>query len=130
MTVVLDASALVELVTDSRLAEAVRTRIRSEDQAAPHLIDAEVLAVVQKRTRMGELDQTAGRLAIADLEAWPGERLPHRPLLERCWELRENVRGYDALYVALAEALDAPLLTCDSRLERAPGPRCAFEVLS
>jgi len=60
----------------------------------------------------------------------PLRRAPHRPLLDRCWELRENLSAYDAAYVALAELLDAVLLTADARLAKAPGPRCRVELLS
>ncbi len=60
----------------------------------------------------------------------PLQRAAHRPLLVRCWELHDNLTVYDASYVALAEALDVPLLTGDRRLASAPGPRCHIEVLS
>jgi len=74
------------------------------------------------------MDTTAASQAVDDVRAWPGERWSHRPLLERAGELRANVRGYDALYVALAEALDAPLMTLDRRLAASPGLRCDVEV--
>ncbi|MFV0317512.1 MAG: type II toxin-antitoxin system VapC family toxin [Microthrixaceae bacterium] len=61
--------------------------------------------------------------------SWPAERYDHRGLLARAWELRDNVRGWDATYVALAEALDCTLVTIDGRLERAEGPLCRIEVL-
>ena len=79
---------------------------------------------------LGRLDATAARQAIEDLRDWPGERFGHGGLLERAWELRENVRAWDAVYVALAEALDATLLTLDARLGRAPGLACPVEVLA
>ncbi len=126
---VLDASALFEVVADTPDADAVRRlMLADQDLAAPHLIDAEVLSVIQTANRRGRLDATAARLALDDLGAWPGERWPHRPLLGRAWELRHNVRGYDALYVALAEALDATLVTLDRRLAVASGVRCPVEV--
>ena len=67
---------------------------------------------------------------MADLRDWPGQRVGHRLLLDRAWELRESVRGWDAFYVALAEALDATLLTMDARLSRAHGPLCPIEILA
>lgn len=67
---------------------------------------------------------------MADLRDWPGERFGHRWLLERAWQLHGSVRGWDAFYVALAEAFDATLLTSDSRLARAHGPACRIEVLA
>lgn len=98
------------------------------DHVAPHLIDAEVLSVIQTHHRRGALDTTAADQAVDDLRRWPGERWSHRPLLTRAWQLRANLRGYDALYVALAEALDATLLTLDQRLAAAPMLPCEVEV--
>jgi predicted nucleic acid-binding protein len=127
---VVDASCLYEVVVDGRDAEAVRARLAlDEDQAAPHLVDAEVLSVILRDLRLGVLDGTAARQAIEDLADWPGLRYPHAPLLERAWELRGSVRPFDALYVALAEALGATLITLDARLARAPGPTCRIEVV-
>ncbi len=126
---IVDASVLFEVVADTPEAERLRARLALDtDQAAPHLVDAEVLAVIQAHHRTGKLDRTAASQAVEDTRAWPGERWPHRPLLERAWELRDNVRAYDALYVALAEALGATLLTLDRRLAGAPGIACDVEV--
>lgn len=122
---VVDASALFEVVVDAPGAPDVRRRMQEDDDlAAPHLVDAEVLAVIQTHHRRGRLDDTAAAQAVEDLRTWPGTRWTHRVLLDRAWELRANVRSYDALYVALAEALDARLLTLDRRLTTAPGVRC------
>jgi predicted nucleic acid-binding protein len=126
---VVDASVLFEVVSDTSEAERLRDRLRADtDHCAPHLIDAEVLAVIQRHHLHGDLDATAAHQAVTDLADWPGERWSHRALLPRAWELRHNVRAYDALYVALAEGLDATLLTLDGRLAEAPGIRCAIEV--
>jgi predicted nucleic acid-binding protein len=128
--IVVDASALFEVVADAPDSEAVRGRLAEDpDHVAPHLVDAEVLSVIARQHRAGLLDLTAATQAIDDLALWPGERWPHRPLLERAWDLRENVRSSDALYVALAEALGATLVTLDERLSRAPGTHCEIEVL-
>jgi predicted nucleic acid-binding protein len=109
----------------------VRQRLQTDsDQAAPHLIDAEVLGVIRSHQLRGLLDPTAAGQALADLRDWPGDRYSHRPLLARAWELRSSVRSWDALYVALAELFDATLLTLDSRLASATGTRCAIEVVS
>jgi predicted nucleic acid-binding protein len=122
---VVDASVLFEVVAGTGRSEAIRRALHADDdQAAPHLIDAEVFGVIRKHHERGWLDRTASEQAVEDLRDWPGERMSHRPLLERAWELRSSVRGYDALYVALAEAMDATLLTTDGRLARAHGPRC------
>lgn len=126
---VVDASVLFEVLADTPDAERLRTRLRDDaDHAAPHLVDAEVLSVIRTQHQVGALDATAASQAVHDLLLWPGERWPHRPLLRRAWELRGNLRSYDALYVALAEGLNATLLTLDQRLARAPGPRCTIEV--
>lgn len=127
---VVDASCLCEVLIGTPGAEAVRDRLAAEqDQAAPHVVDVEVLGVVRREHMRGRLDPTAAAQAIDDLEAWPGERFGHRLLLSRAWDLRDTVRGWDAMYVALAEALDAVLLTTDRRLAAAPGPRCEIEAI-
>jgi predicted nucleic acid-binding protein len=127
---VVDASCLYEVVVDGVGADAVRARLAlDEGQAAPQLVDAEVLALIRRDHLRGILDRTAAGQAVEDLHAWPGLRYSHRPLLERAWELRAALRAWDSLYVALAEALDATLLTLDGRLARASGLRCAVEVL-
>ncbi len=77
----------------------------------------------------GLIDSRRAGLALQDLAAMPARRVSHRPLLNRCWDLRDNLTIYDAVYVALAEAMDAVLLTADQMLARAPGPLCSIEVL-
>ena len=127
---IVDASCLFESLTRRSQAAAVDQRMRADpDMAAPHIIDVEVFGAVRREWRAGALDQTAALQAIEDLEYWPAERIDHRPLLERAWELRHDVRGWDAMYVALAEALEAPLLTLDRRLARANGPTCRIELV-
>jgi predicted nucleic acid-binding protein len=76
----------------------------------------------------GALDGRRAGQALDDLAAVPAVRAPHRPLLARCWELRDSLTVYDAAYVALAEAMHAALLTGDRRLARATGPQCPIEV--
>lgn len=128
---IVDASCLYEVVADAAQAEQIRERLAEDtDQAAPHVIDAEVLSIVRRDRMLGRLDATGALQAIEDLRDWPGERFGHRSLLERAWDLRDNVRAWDALYVALAEALDAPLVTLDHRLGRVEGLKCPVEVIS
>jgi len=128
---VVDASCLYEVVADTAQAEQVRRRLELDhDQAAPHVIDAEVLGIIRRDRLLGRLDETAARQAVEDLRDWPAERFGHRLLLDRAWELRDRVRTWDALYVALAEALDATLLTLDARLGRVRGLECRVEVVS
>ena len=126
---VVDASCVAEIVLAGPDAEPIRERLGSDrEQAAPHLVDAEVFGVVRRAHLRRELDGTAARQAIDDLESWPATRVDHRPLLERAWQLRDSVSAPDALYVALAEALGATLLTLDRRLARAARPRCQVDI--
>lgn len=127
---VVDAPCLYEVVADTAGAEPIRARLAFDpDHAAPAVVDAEVLGVIRRHHLDGALDATAARQAVDDLRDWPGERFGHRLLLDRAWELRDTVRSWDALYVGLAEILEATLLTTDARLARAPGPRCEIEVV-
>ena len=127
---IVDASCLYDVLTGKAGAERIRQRLLADgDLAAPHIVDAEVLGVIRRDFLLGHLDPTAATQAVEDLRDWPGERYGHRALLERAWELRQNVRGWDALYVALAEALGATLITTDARLGRAGGLGCPVEVL-
>lgn len=128
---VVDASVLASALGDDATdGDAARARLRGERLTAPNLIDLEVGSVFRRQLLAGELDVRRADLALADLIAFPLRRVPHRRLLHRCWELRDNLTIYDAAYVALAEALEVPLLTSDSRLSRAPGLRCPVELLS
>lgn len=128
---VVDASCLYAALTGGAAAEAVRVRLTEDrDHAAPHIVDVEVFGVIRRDHRLGRLDRTAAGQAVEELGDWPGERFGHRRLLARAWELRDTVRGWDAMYVALAEALDAPLVTLDERLAGAPGPTCRIEVVT
>jgi predicted nucleic acid-binding protein len=127
---VVDASVLaVALADDGADGDAARARLRGESLVAPELLDLEVVSVLRGQMISGSLDARRADLALDDLSAIPLKRAPHLPLLQRCWELRENLTTYDASYVALAEALDVVLLTGDRRLARAPGARCQIEVL-
>jgi len=128
--IVVDASCLYEVVVGTVRAEPIRQRLAADpDHAAPHTVDVEVFSLIRRDNLAGTIDDTLAALAVEDLRSWPGERYGHRGLLERAWELRHVVRGWDAAYVALAEALDASLMTLDQRLAAAVGPRCRFEVL-
>jgi predicted nucleic acid-binding protein len=127
---IVDASCLYEVVADTAQAEQVRRRLAVDpDHAAPHVVDAEVLGIIRRDRLLGRLDETAARQAMEDLRDWPAERFGHRMLLARAWELRDRVRTWDALYVALAEALDATLITLDERLGRVAGLDCQVEVV-
>ena len=127
--IVVDASCLYEVVIDSPRAETIRGRPAVEPaQAAPHIVDVEVFSLIRRDYLAGTVDDTLASLAVDDLRSWPGERFGHRALLPRAWELRHGIRGWDAAYVALAEVLDATLITLDARLAAAVGPRCPIEI--
>jgi predicted nucleic acid-binding protein len=129
--IVVDASCLYEVVTGTPLGRMIGARmLRADDLAAPHTIDVEVLGVIRRDEARGTLDATAARHAVEDVANWPGERFDHRPFIPRVWELRATIRTWDAFYVAIAEALDGSLLTCDARLSRASGPDCRIEVFT
>ena len=128
--IVVDASVLAtSLGDDGHDGDQARARLRGERLTAPELVDLEVVSVWRRQVRAGALDIRRAALALADLGALPLRRAPHRPLLARCWELRDNLTIYDAAYVALAEALGVLLLTGDARLARATGPACTIEIL-
>ena len=128
---VVDASALLEVLLRTPAAEAVEDRLFAPRQTlhAPHLIDVEVAHVIRRYAANGDIDAERGRAALVDLADFPLRRYPHDLLLPRIWELRNNVTAYDAAYVALAEALDAPLLTRDRRLAGASGHRAPIELV-
>ena len=127
---VVDASCLFEVVADTPRAGEIAARLAADaDQMAPQVIDVEVLGVIRAHYLRGHLDGTAAGQAVADLRDWPADRIGNRRLLDRAWELRDSVRGWDAFYIAVAEAFEAPLLTLDARLARAHGIRCHIEVL-
>jgi len=112
-------------------AKAVEDRLFAPDQTlhAPHLLDVEVTQVIRRYARKGEIDSQRSRLAITHLAAFPVRRYPHHFLLQHIWNLRDNLSAYDATYVALAEMLDAPLLTRDRRLASAAADHVRIELV-
>lgn len=124
--IVVDASALVDVFVGAGSAV---ERLSGQDLAAPHLVDAEVASVLRRKSLAGVLDDRQARRALQDLAGLQITRHGHLGLLARAWELRANVTAYDALYVALAEALGVSLVTLDARLAGAPGVRATVEVL-
>ena len=96
---------------------------------APHLLDVEVAQVLRRYALAGDVETERCGAALEDLAALPLSRYPHDFLMSRVWDLRANMSAYDAVYVALAEALDAPLLTRDRRLAKAPGHRAHVELI-
>ncbi len=128
--IVIDASVLVTaLIDDGDDGRRARIRLSIEPLSAPELIDLEVASVLRRLCAATQLDQARAGQALTDLDALRIERVAHRPLLRRCWELRNNVTVYDAAYIALAEILETTLVTADHRLVNGPGTTCAFELL-
>jgi len=130
--IVLDASAALDLLLNIQPKAAMiaaRLGRGGETLHAPHLIDVEVFAAVRHHVRRRVLPEERGRLALQDLRALRLTRYPITPLMERMWAMRDNVSGPDAGYVALAEALDAPLLTTDRRLARTRGHAARIEAI-
>ena len=128
--IVVDASVLaVALGDDGADGSSARGAVADEVLAAPELVDLEVLSVWRRQVAAGEMTARRAALAVSDLAALPLRRMSHRLVLQRCWELRHTVTGYDAAYVALAEALAIPLLTADARLSRAAGLRCEIKLI-
>jgi predicted nucleic acid-binding protein len=128
--IVVDASALLEVLLRTGAAAAVEARLFGGDTLhGPHLLDLEVAQVLRRYERAGELTARRAGEALEDLAAFRIERYPHHLFLPRVWALRQNATAYDACYLALAEALDAPLVTRDRRLAKVPGHGARVEVV-
>jgi predicted nucleic acid-binding protein len=123
--IVLDSSAAVDyLVGTEPQGDWVEACIRADDDLhAPYVVDVEVAGALRRLVLSGELARTVARRALADLEALDLRRYPHLPFVPRMWQLRDHIQAADACFVALAEALDATLVTTDRRLAAAPGSR-------
>jgi predicted nucleic acid-binding protein len=127
---VVDASVLVEFLAGGEHGEVAERAVGRERWVwAPALIDAEVGNALRRQVRMKEISVRQAGAALEDFLDMRLQRVPHRSLIERAWQLRDNVSFYDALYVALAEALGKPLLTLDARLARAPGVKTEIELV-
>jgi predicted nucleic acid-binding protein len=128
--IVLDASVLVELLLGTERGRSIAARVADPAVAlhVPHLADLEVIQALRRYVAAGDLDTESAASAVETLHLLDLERHAHEPLLDRVWKLRRNLTAYDAVYVALAEALETTLLTCDRRLARAPGLGRRVEV--
>ncbi len=127
MTVVLDANVVVAALIDSgRDGDWAEDLLTQDGLAAPHLMMVEVANILRRSVLAGEVSADAATLAHNDLLDLRVDLFGYEAFAPRVWELGENVTCYDAWYVALAEALAAPLATLDLKLTRAAGPRCRF----
>lgn len=124
--IVVDASAALSGLLN---AGAARQSLALEQIHVPHLVDSEVASGLRRRVATKELDAASGWTALDTWRRLGMTRYPIFALLERVWELHDNLSAYDAAYVALAEHLDCALVTADARLTRAPSLRCAITVV-
>jgi predicted nucleic acid-binding protein len=129
--IVIDASAELELLlrTDKGIKVQERVLDSGESLHAPHLIDIEVTQTLRRLANLKEISAARGRQALEDHVALNIKRAGHTDLLLRVWTLRDSVTAYDAAYVVLAEVLDAPLITCDSKLARSHGHKARIELI-
>jgi predicted nucleic acid-binding protein len=127
VTLVVDASMVVAGLTDSGTGGLwAESLLAGETLAAPHLMTVQAANILRRASLAGDISADVASLAHADLLDLRVELFPYQPCAPRIWELRANVTCYDGWYVAVAELLDAPLATLDSRLANSPGPRCQF----
>lgn len=129
--IVVDASALLEVLLNSTAAPLLAQRLFAPGETlhAPHLLDLEVAQVLRRYALQGEIGEERATQALADLADLPLNRYSHDFLLPRIWALRHNATAYDAAYLALAEVLDAVLVTCDRGLASVPGVSADVEVI-
>jgi predicted nucleic acid-binding protein len=129
--IVLDASVLLELALGTPRGQRIAGMIQDPTIGlhAPHLVDIEVMQVLRRLERSGEINNATAKQAIRGVLELDIERHAHVDLLDRVWQLRKNATAYDAVYLALAEALDATLLTCDKRLARSPHAKRRIEIV-
>jgi predicted nucleic acid-binding protein len=128
---VVDASVLTAFyATDDPRRPEILSRFRAGNAMfAPAHLDAEVASALRAMSRRTPTLLPAMRDALRHLAGLPIRRMPLAPLLDRMWDLRDNITPYDAAYVALSEQLNAPLITCDAKLVASPGAKCAFDLI-
>ncbi len=129
--IVVDASVVAAVVAqDDERGRGLRDKLAGERLFAPELVDVEVTSAIRRARRTERLSADRAVYALAELALMPIARVSHTLLLNRIWALRDNLTAYDAAYVALAQVLDAPLLTRDGPLARAPGLECDVVLIS
>jgi predicted nucleic acid-binding protein len=129
--IVIDASAVIELLLRTARGKKVEARVlKPEEQLhAPHLIDIEIAQALRRLVQLKEITVARGKQAIEDHRSLRIKRASHHDMLPRIWQLRDSITAYDSAYVTLAEALDAPLVTCDAKLARAHGHGAEIELV-
>ena len=129
MSLVVDASVLVEILLKTPLGRAAVGRLADQDVSSPDILDSEVAQALRRACRRGGLDDDELRATIEVLADWPVARVPTRHLVlgsRRWWR---SVSVYDSLYLAVAVSRGAHLLACDGPLSRAPGTGVLIENL-
>lgn len=129
--IVLDASAIVELLLRTKKGDQVADRLAGDGGPflAPHLVDPEVMQAFRDLVRLRQVDASQAGLALTLFAELPLQRVPHDVLLSRMWQLRDNLTAYDATYVVVAELSGATLVTCDRPLSRSPGHNATVELI-
>jgi len=129
--IVVDASAVLELLLRTENGVKVQERVLDSEESlhAPHLIDIEVTQTLRRLVSLKEITAARGKQVLEDHLALNIKRAEHKDLLDRVWSLRDSITAYDAAYVALAEILDAPLITCDAKLARSHGHQARLELI-
>jgi predicted nucleic acid-binding protein len=129
--IVVDASVLINALGDDGVdGQLARRRLIGERLAAPELIDLELAAALRRLCGANRYSSQRASQALSDLHDLRLDRVPHRDLIGRCWELRKNVTIYDASYIAVAELFDVHFVTADARLAKVPGAKCKIEILT
>jgi predicted nucleic acid-binding protein len=130
--IVIDASALLEILLRTDRADQLMERafLSTEQMHAPQLLDIEITQVLRRLVRQREITAARAEQALQDLADLLIERHDHQALIQRIWQLRDSLSAYDGAYVALAEGLAAPLLTCDGKLAGAHGHRATIELVT
>jgi predicted nucleic acid-binding protein len=130
--IVIDASALLELLLGTDRADDVAARVLAPEEHvhAPHLLDMEIAQALRRLVQLADIGTARAQQALDDCAALVIHRHAHYDLVPRIWELRDSVTAYDGAYIALAEALDAPLVTCDSKLARSHGHSAKIDVVA
>lgn len=129
--IIIDASALIELLLRTELGAKVEGRVLAPEERlhAPHLLDVEIAQVLRRLVQLKQITTSRAKEALDDHLELFIERASPRELLQRIWELRDSLTAYDAAYIALAEALAAPVVTCDAKLARAHGHHAKVELI-
>ena len=129
--IVLDASAAIEFLLNTKAGTGIARRIRADEGIhCPHLVDVEIAQTLRRLVLRSEISAERAQLALSHWASLEVHRYSHQPFLDRIWTLRDNFSAYDAAYVALAEILRAPLITGDARLANAPGTAARIEYIA